>query len=406
MSAHPHERTNRDSERIPQRAQALYEAFERAFIVDEHGEILARKGLSLADSIWSDPSLRSQAVGIVRCMEGAVHDDPDSLMETPEGTFRLRGFPVSQETGEFRGCVVAATLVVPEQRHLPGMDGREIDFLVRNIQQGIWRLDPQGKILEANPYLAQWLETTPDRMVGRHSSEFLATQSPSPDPQQTGASDRFEAEFRTETGMERHAIVVSTRLQQAGVAHAHTIQLMTDISAERFAHQRLAKQVRKMATLAGTDSLTALANRRTFETELAAALRLSDSEAFAVILCDLDGLKAINDRLGHAAGDTALKKVAERLKSMLRSQDLVSRLGGDEFAVLVRDIDPVELRDFADRLSNAMQFSANVNGEWMWLTTSAGWAHSFDQGDILELADRDLYAKKQGRMRSTGPTLL
>ena len=100
---------------------------------------------------------------------------------------------------------------------------------------------------------------------------------------------------------------------------------------------------------ASHDALTGLGNRRTLLGALGAP---ADAALSALVLLDLDGFKAVNDRYGHARGDEVLQEVAARLSSVVRTGDVVCRLGGDEFAVLVRG-----LRDEAD----AMAFATRVN---------------------------------------------
>ncbi|WP_083420139.1 diguanylate cyclase [Pseudofrankia sp. BMG5.36] len=89
--------------------------------------------------------------------------------------------------------------------------------------------------------------------------------------------------------------------------------------------------------LAFHDPLTGLANRRLFTDRIQQALICRASHPFALVYCDLDDFKRINDTLGHAAGDALLRTTASRLRNGVRSGDTVARLGGDEFAILLKD---------------------------------------------------------------------
>ncbi|MBU2670774.1 GGDEF domain-containing protein [Actinoplanes bogorensis] len=102
------------------------------------------------------------------------------------------------------------------------------------------------------------------------------------------------------------------------------------------AQRRSAEQA--LHRLATRDTLTGLPNRAACLAALDAGLNSGD---LAVLFCDLDGFKPVNDRLGHAAGDELLVSVAARLRTCVRDGDLVSRFGGDEFVLLCRGADAV-----------------------------------------------------------------
>ena len=108
------------------------------------------------------------------------------------------------------------------------------------------------------------------------------------------------------------------------------------IVEESLVRMRMATE---MATLATTVPLTGIANRTLFRKRTAAALEQRRSGAHvAVLFCDLDDFKPVNDRFGHEGGDTVLLTMAKRLSRCVREGDTVARLGGDEFALLLEDI--------------------------------------------------------------------
>jgi diguanylate cyclase (GGDEF)-like protein len=116
---------------------------------------------------------------------------------------------------------------------------------------------------------------------------------------------------------------------------------------------RARARIARLRRLADQDDLSQLANRRAFKRELARVVDYAERYAApaSVLFLDLDGLKAINDRLGHAAGDAAIRQVGRLLKRHLRASDLVARLGGDEFGVILARADAAAAADNAERLA-------------------------------------------------------
>jgi len=161
---------------------------------------------------------------------------------------------------------------------------------------------------------------------------------------------------------------------------------------------------------AHTDPLTGLLNRRGLDLALDAALRRTRPERpTAVFLLDLDGFKAINDRLGHEVGDALLVAVAARLKAQLRADDAVARLGGDEF-VVVLSLRPGS--DEAVRLGRKLQegIAAPLAGAGHDCRVGVTIGHAvapfdgLDAAGLLRRADAAMYAGKQaGRCRAVAP---
>jgi len=156
------------------------------------------------------------------------------------------------------------------------------------------------------------------------------------------------------------------------------------------------------------DSLTGLPNRRRFEQALSDWLADTEQvgQTGAVMILDLDGFKAVNDSMGHAAGDTLLQQISARLSACLGPDDLLARMGGDEFAVLVPKRDSRQgTIAVANRLIEAFDPAFQIDGERLRIGTSVGIAHCPRHGrsadELLRYADAAMYRSKQaGRGRA------
>jgi diguanylate cyclase (GGDEF)-like protein len=164
---------------------------------------------------------------------------------------------------------------------------------------------------------------------------------------------------------------------------------------------------RRVASQANTDSLTGLANRWTFDEELALEWRRAErvGDPLALILLDIDDFKTINDTQGHQAGDEVLRKVGAVLTASVRQVDLAARYGGEEFAVIVPETDLDGAVDLAERLRKALE-SEEIeleNGTRLSVTASFGAAVKGDLpgGEkLVAAADKELYeAKRAGKNR-------
>lgn len=163
-----------------------------------------------------------------------------------------------------------------------------------------------------------------------------------------------------------------------------------------------AQLIRSLTDLATTDALTGLHNRRYVLQELSKAVLRSrrTDQRFAVVLFDLDGFKAINDTLGHPAGDVVLRKVADGLQSIVREGDVLGRYGGDEFLLITYG-------DLPTTQTLASRAEATVR-EATGLGLSAGIARFPEDGTageaLVDVADRLLSAIKEKRYAERGTT--
>jgi len=164
----------------------------------------------------------------------------------------------------------------------------------------------------------------------------------------------------------------------------------------------------ELRELAATDALTTLPNRRHFMSRIAAELTRIKGDGglgSAVLMCDLDHFKHINDTWGHAIGDGVLQHYANMLRAQLRDTDLVGRIGGEEFAVVLPDTDIEHAHLFAQNVQRQIADTPySSGGRYIPLTVSIGISALHTKDDDAELAlsrsDRALYyAKQRGRNR-------
>jgi diguanylate cyclase (GGDEF)-like protein len=165
---------------------------------------------------------------------------------------------------------------------------------------------------------------------------------------------------------------------------------------------KLERHEEALAKLARQDQLTGLANRRYFESLLQQATQRADRSGRPVGLLsiDLDGFKAINDTLGHDAGDLLLQKVASRLRGSVRVVDSVARLGGDEFTVILEGmVSSGDAAVVAERVIGQIGQPFSLGGSERFVTASVGMAtYPDDASDIeglLKCADLAMYEAKQ-----------
>lgn len=176
--------------------------------------------------------------------------------------------------------------------------------------------------------------------------------------------------------------------------------LSVDIARREQIEEQLAYQ-------ATHDALTGLPNRSQLVEQLDQIL--SDREEIvSCLFVDLDGFKAVNDRLGHGAGDELLIRVGERLNDVLRPSDFLARLGGDEFVVILRGLGPVASEQLAGRIVAALELPFVISNEEVSISASIGVAAASDDHTterLIKEADIGMYrAKAKGRGRAVRVT--
>ncbi len=279
---------------------------------------------------------------------------------------------------------------------------RVLTVTLDTISQGVVMVDHRGGMSVINHRVADLL-ALPDE-APETSMKFAASRAAELIPWSiglntepgVGLADNVTAaatDGKYETELDNGTIIdVRTHLLPDG----GYVQTYTDITEQRSAHA-------KVEHLAHHDALTGLANRVALRLRL---LHIVDPNSArdgitALLMIDLDGFKAINDTLGHAAGDALLVEVARRLKVLARGADLVGRLGGDEFVIVAAGMAATgDVVPLAQRVLRRLAEPIDVLGQQVRIGASVGVAfHPQDATDVDTLfkhADVALYSAKTG----------
>ncbi len=242
------------------------------------------------------------------------------------------------------------------------------------------------------------LQGQPQRILYLDDESCEALERESDDVLRAGDRYRTQLQMRRKDGS---PIWVDTSGELLSRESGESIWMMLDVTAMK-EHQATVENI------AFHDSLTGLPNRRLLMDRLEQSISLTRRQngLLAVCFLDLDGLKSINDRHGHAAGDLLLKSVASRLTGCVRSNDTVARLAGDEFVLLLPGLQSREECDkVIERAVRAVGESSDLgNGVIASISASVGVAFSkgigHDASTLLHSADAAMYeAKRTGRNR-------
>lgn len=279
--------------------------------------------------------------------------------------------------------------------------------LFEGAPMGIGISDLEGRILDVNESICRMFGATVEEMRSRNVSEFVHPDDadgvwPQYEQLIRGECDhyRIEKPYYSRNGSAVWTDLTVTLIRDEAGRPRYQVALMEDITERRLVDDRLRYQ-------ATHDPLTGLGNRALFFERLAEAFEHT-SERTRIGLCflDLDGFKAVNDSLGHEAGDRLLIAVAERFAACLTSPDqLVARMGGDEFIALVPDPEgPEEVVDLARRFLDALAVPVPIDGRELSVTASIGVLEcttaSMQAAQIVQAADITMYrAKAQGKNR-------
>jgi diguanylate cyclase (GGDEF)-like protein len=281
---------------------------------------------------------------------------------------------------------------------------------VAGARDGVWDWNLERDEIYFSPRWFELLQLhddghpTPATWFDRVHDDDLAGLKQALDLHLSGEMPYLEHEFRIRNGANQLIWVLcrGVAVRSAGGDATRIAGSLTDISDRKLAEARLRHELLH-------DTLTGLPNRTLFLDRLEFALnqqRREPSRAFAVLFLDLDRFKAVNDSLGHSAGDELLIEVARRLRMFVRPGDTVARLGGDEFAILAsRIVDLADATRLADRIHSVLSLKFVLGHKDLYTSASIGIALSGgtyeSPGDLLRDADTAMYRTKSTRRGSS-----
>lgn len=277
-------------------------------------------------------------------------------------------------------------------------------YLFDHAPQGVARLDDSGIILQANHALGELVGLSAQQLSGRHLDEFSAEDNLQDEVSTAFAepgvfvhTDRY---FTAVDGTSRRVALTFRTTTGEDATPGQVLVNAVDITERQRLHELVSH-------LADHDALTGLMNRRRFESEFEKVYSNSGGELDdgALLLIDLDNFKAVNDVLGHHAGDELLVEFAGLLRDCVRSTDVVGRLGGDEFVIILPDTDHTGATAIGARIVETVQQRLGDRPNVLQrVTASIGlvmFSEARERGmDPFILADQLLYdAKDSGRNR-------
>ncbi|WP_284642358.1 diguanylate cyclase domain-containing protein [Paenibacillus silviterrae] len=328
-------------------------------------------------------------------------------------TFRLRKdgtlLPVSETVAPIRsqnGDVISYACVIRDitgrkhaERKLKESEQRFKSLFEQN-PDAVLSLNLAGRMTDVNPAGQRMMGNRPELLLDGRLEEWIVPEERSAfrhhlEQTKSSGTQHFDSALTDSLGNR-----VELNMKLLPIYVDEEVVGMYCIAKDITGHKRALETIN---FLAFHDSLTELPNRRLFHNRLTELLGPDSQpgERVAVVWIDLDGFKQINDTHGHAAGDYVLGEVAGRLRSSVRSQDLVARMGGDEFTVLLRGISELDdVVKLSERLIHVLGEPIRYRQEQLCITPSIGIAlHPEDGTDaetLLIRADTAMYQVKQG----------
>lgn len=274
-----------------------------------------------------------------------------------------------------------------------------LDIVLDALPYGVLLIGKKGGVVFANEAFSKICECDiqDPEFIGMDVQRLLVRLGVQPESQETSIppSEIYSSDGRI-IACSAHPL----NYTHMPVSTAVELWLFKDITEERAAADQL-------VYLAEHDMLTGLHNRRRFQEELAHQIKAAsrNKSQLALLFIDLDNFKAINDSMGHRAGDELLKRVAQKLASQVRGNEFQARIGGDEFAVLVPAANDLAIRSLSNRISDAVsEIPPEHHTGGIQVSCSIGIAlypnDAETEKELMARADAAMYETKPSRRKT------
>ncbi|MCS5690873.1 PAS domain S-box protein [Cyanobium sp. FGCU-6] len=283
-------------------------------------------------------------------------------------------------------------------------------LLAENALDVIWTIEPDGQISYVSPSIQHLRGFSPEEAIAQPLEQIHPPESrcrslayfqqlhQDLDAGRTPKPFRGELEYYRRDGTTIWTEVIALPTFNDQGEFDKLLGVSRDISERKHYERRLMEANQQLEQLATTDSLTGICNRRQIEGSIQQAIERSDryGEPLALILCDIDFFKAINDQLGHPVGDQVLIEFCRRIQQQLRSSDVFGRWGGEEFLILLNQGDQIAAMALAEKLRQLIAGAPFTDAGTV--TASFGVAQRQEQEsaiDWYQRVDNRVYAAKQ-----------
>lgn len=351
-------------------------------------------------------SISSKEEGVIRTKEAVIFEEIIDSTGRGKIVYSVHLIPLLNAKGQIEG-VVGVRSDITDQKHAE--DEMEMAAKVlENTAEGFMVTNADRRIVHVNTAYTEMTGYNENELLGK-TPLLLQTESKSKTYQEIQQKLKQDGTWKGELWSSRkngssypEMINIKAIRNKEGEV-TNYFSMSKDITEEK-------KWEKQLYEMAHYDSLTGLPNRTLFQDRITQEIiRCSRNERnLAVLFLDIDLFKAINDSLGHAAGDELLKIIANRLELTLRNADSIARMGGDEFTILVTDLaldykkNIGYLRSLSEKIIDVVNQSMEIEGREINVTCSIGIAvYPVDAGnvdDLIRNADSAMYyAKSQGR---------